>query len=284
MFRTGAAALAAWAVVAIVPAEAGISEDLKFCAALKSSKERLACYDAAARIEGTSAARVARPVEPVSAVAVNTAPSAMDAHAAVVPRTPAAALASWQGFYVGANGGWAKADLGSSKGWLAGGQIGYNAQIGEIVIGVVADIAAADVKRSETTTLSSLGFLTYQRTESAKVDLFGTARAKIGFDLGGTGLVYATGGLAWAQNRLTIENAKLIPPVESTKISEQHWHFGFAAGAGAEVKFDQRWSVFAEYLYVRLEPQDYNFGFPGAGVSVSGNFHVARGGVSYWFK
>jgi hypothetical protein len=31
-------------------ARAEVSEDLKFCAALKSSKERLGCYDAAMRI------------------------------------------------------------------------------------------------------------------------------------------------------------------------------------------------------------------------------------------
>ncbi|WFU54651.1 hypothetical protein QA639_34455 [Bradyrhizobium pachyrhizi] len=50
----GAALLLVGCIVSSCPAHADISNDLKFCAGLASGKERLACYDAAARIEERS--------------------------------------------------------------------------------------------------------------------------------------------------------------------------------------------------------------------------------------
>lgn len=52
------------------PARADISADLKFCAGLKVGKERLACYDAAARIEKHNSPKVAARISP-PAVASN---------------------------------------------------------------------------------------------------------------------------------------------------------------------------------------------------------------------
>src|SRR5712671_1915427 len=66
---------------------------------------------------------------------------------------------TWTGFYIGAHGGYGSGDWtgnltytdgpsgfpGSrtvdSNGWFGGGQVGYNKQIGTIVIGIEADIA-----------------------------------------------------------------------------------------------------------------------------------------------
>jgi hypothetical protein len=80
---------ASWHAVA----RAEVSEDLKFCAALKSSKERLGCYDAAMRIGKNARSAVAVP-EPVVAK-VSTA--------VLVPvPTPA----RFSGLYVGVTGGY----------------------------------------------------------------------------------------------------------------------------------------------------------------------------------
>jgi outer membrane immunogenic protein len=63
---------------------------------------------------------------------------------------------SWTGFYVGLNGGygWDRlsgtgtfgSDSITAKGWLGGGQIGYNYQIGQFVVGVEGDFDWANVK------------------------------------------------------------------------------------------------------------------------------------------
>ena len=68
---------------------------------------------------------------------------------------------NWTGVYVGfhGGGGWSKltgtdafdgtTSSTSLNGWLAGGQIGGNYQVGQWVFGVQGDYAYADVKKSE---------------------------------------------------------------------------------------------------------------------------------------
>lgn len=77
-------------------ARADISADLKFCAGLSASKERLACYDAAARIEKhgerKAAALPVRPAPVANAMAYSPTP--------VLPKSP------FNGAYIGATGGW----------------------------------------------------------------------------------------------------------------------------------------------------------------------------------
>src|ERR1700726_2865797 len=66
---------------------------------------------------------------------------------------------SWTGFYIGANlgAGTGNSDLGftsgtafehdtiTSSGWVAGGTVGANYQMGHIVLGIEADWAAANI-------------------------------------------------------------------------------------------------------------------------------------------
>jgi hypothetical protein len=82
-----------------LPAGAEVSDDLKFCGALKSGAERLACYDAAARI--ASRPTVARPARAASPV---------DAQAAIPakapPPEPLPARNPFDGYYVAIGGGY----------------------------------------------------------------------------------------------------------------------------------------------------------------------------------
>ena len=70
---------------------------------------------------------------------------------------PVVAYYNWTGFYVGINGGygWGTSDWSAvptannkPKGWLAGGTIGYNYQIGSIVWGLEGDFDWSNVKGS----------------------------------------------------------------------------------------------------------------------------------------
>lgn len=124
-------------------ANAGISDDLRFCSSLKNSKERLACYDAAARIENHKPAIPAR--------------MRLDATPATKPAPhPVATKSPFDGAYVGIVGGYDfnvsdpyvyDLPLGASfpivpdnsiRGGKIGGTIGYNLTSGPILAGFEA--------------------------------------------------------------------------------------------------------------------------------------------------
>src|SRR5262245_47192254 len=77
------------------------------------------------------------------------------------PRMPVAVGYNWTGFYIGANGGYGwgtsswrddpalgATDLGSHaiRGGMLGGQVGYNAQFSNWVLGIEADLDWASIK------------------------------------------------------------------------------------------------------------------------------------------
>lgn len=186
---------------------------------------------------------------------------------------------SWSGFYVGGNigYGWGNADtffnpLPSAatffnllpqtlspdpKGVFGGVQAGYNWQAGKFVIGVEADIQAADIHGSvlvnpiiqnNGTPFPGAGFL----AASQKIDWFGTVRGRAGFTPVDRLLLYATGGLAYGgvSSFATTD----FRPVGTTQYpaSSNNTKFGWTVGAGAEWAFAQNWSAKVEYLYIDL--------------------------------
>ncbi len=98
------------------------------------------------------------------------------------PYLSPAPVFSWTGFYVGAHVGygWNRlsgtgtfgSDSITAKGLLGGGQLGYNYQIGQFVIGAEGDFALANVKFD--TPL-------FAGTLSLKNDYFITAAARFGY-------------------------------------------------------------------------------------------------------
>src|SRR5713226_8057512 len=63
---------------------------------------------------------------------------------------PLAPVFSWTGFYVGVHGGygWSTSQGLDLKGGFGGGQIGYNYQINNFVLGIEGDGAWADISQS----------------------------------------------------------------------------------------------------------------------------------------
>src|SRR3954451_24157709 len=102
---------------------------------------------------------------------------------------------TWTGFYIGAMGGYATVEDNGPDGGLAGGTIGYNWQQGAIVFGVEADAAWSSLKGNGVIP----GFL---GTFNTKIQDTGSVRGRIGYAFGPT-LVYAAGGYAWAEHKLT---------------------------------------------------------------------------------
>src|SRR5580698_5957356 len=117
------------------------------------------------------------------------------------PRAPAAYIPapppfSWTGFYVGINGGygwnqWSNPDgtlavFGNSfngSGPVAGGQIGFNYQISQFVVGVDADFDWANIKWSQSVAIALGGGIfggTISSTISDKDQFLSTFGARFG--------------------------------------------------------------------------------------------------------
>ena len=210
-------------------------------------------------------------------IALGMAPAiAADLPARAYTKAPAAAIAinNWSGFYLGAMGGYAQQTeattlgFGEVKGGFAGGTLGYNWQTGNLVFGIEADAAWADVG-------FSVGNPALASFETRIRDM-GTVRGRIGYAFDQV-LVYGTGGYAWADNRVT---ASLL----NVSVSDSKFHSGWTLGAGVEVMFAPKWSVKAEYLYKSFESATYFAGTVPGGVPVGTiNLNSVQVGVNYHF-
>lgn len=196
--------------------------------------------------------------------------SAADLAARPYTKAPVAVASvyNWTGFYLGIVGGgaWQADSDPKMKGGFVGGTAGYNWQTGNVVFGLEADAAWADVSASQTL----LGI-----TASSKTDALGTVRGRIGYAVNQV-LFYGTGGYAWIDNKLSAS-------VPGLTISDSKFHSGWTVGAGVEAFFAPQWTVKGEYLYRSLGSETYfgNIGVPVASGSL--NFHTVQVGVNYHF-
>ncbi|MGO4404200.1 outer membrane protein [Bosea sp. RAF48] len=176
---------------------------------------------------------------------------------------------TWTGFYVGANAGygWGNVNsngfnnIGNLDGFVGGGQVGYNYQIGQFVVGAEADIQGAD--------LSSGGNFF---GASVKTEYFGTVRARLGvaFD---RFMPYITGGWAYGNVKTS------IPGIGFS--SDRTHTGGWALGGGLEYAITNNIIAGVEYLYVDLGDKNLTT-LAGTG-KVGTDFSVVRARLSYKF-
>lgn len=175
---------------------------------------------------------------------------------------------SWTGFYVGANAGygWGNvnangfANVGDLDGFIGGGQVGYNYQMGQFVLGLEADLQGADLSSGD-----NLGLI------NVKTEYFGTVRARLGFAID-RWMPYITGGWAYG-------NVKTSIP--SLAFSSDKTHTGgWAVGGGVEYAITNNIIAGVEYLYVDLGEKSV---LTGTGVKVGTDFSVVRARLSYKF-
>jgi outer membrane immunogenic protein len=200
--------------------------------------------------------------------------AATGASAADLPRSYSKAPAyvaptyyNWTGLYVGANAGygWAPDFASDAKGFVGGGQLGYNWQTGAFVFGVEGDI--------QYTSLKSTADLGGGVTATGKIPAFATARGRIGYAFD-RWMVFGTGGFAYTKTDLSLTNG-------IATVSDSKWSSGYALGGGVEWALWDRWSVKAEYLYVHSGNVELTLGGVSGGGSY--NINVARAGLNYRF-
>jgi outer membrane immunogenic protein len=213
---------------------------------------------------------------------------------------PVAVPFSWTGIYIGGNvgGGWGTTDwtdpnncilcsgipryLGKTdvSGWLAGGQIGANYQMGSIVIGIEADGAWANINGShiDITTAAPGDPLNTQ------IDAIGSITGRLGYAFD-RALFYVKGGGAWVNEKHSVQDGNRVQ--FATADSLTRW--GWTIGAGLEYAIDYNWSIKGEYQYMDFgNESNTRFRCP---VCILGDFNfnidqkvnIAKIGLNYRF-
>jgi len=180
------------------------------------------------------------------------------------------AVYSWNGFYLGINGGgaWGTSDWSGTggsadpSGGLVGVTAGYNWQSGQWVFGLEADIDWASIKGS-----TACGAFSCE----TKNTWLGTARGRLGYAFDRV-MPYITGGAAFGD-------------VKATQLgigSTSDTNVGWTVGAGIEAAVIANWTAKIEYLYVDLGDVSCTACLPVAS-NVDFRTHIVRAGLNYRF-
>ena len=169
------------------------------------------------------------------------------------------AVYNWTGFYVGVHAGygggmkdWARINF-PATGALAGGQFGFNQQVGNLVFGLEADGSWSGMKGSRFEDIA-LPFqpTDFNQTVGTRIDSVVSASGRLGVAVD-RWLVYGKGGLAWARESHTnsqINTIVGVPLPQTELLAASETRQGWLVGLGAEYAFLGNWSVKAEYDYL----------------------------------
>jgi outer membrane immunogenic protein len=212
------------------------------------------------------------------------------------PVIAAVPVFTWTGFYVGVNAGygWNTQDNnnfvdpvtgivsngGNDGGFVGGGQVGYNYQIGQFVIGLETDIQYADLGGGRNT-FGQAAFL----GDSNDGNWFGTVRARAGFAID-RALIYATGGFAYGDIGAG-SSVFVAPNGQIFAGSSSSTNTGWVVGGGLEYAFTDNLTAKIEGLYVNLDTENNNFVDPVTGLVSSGGDDggfVGGGQVGYNYQ
>lgn len=201
--------------------------------------------------------------------------------ASMVSPTP-----NWTGFYLGINGGYgtgsgtatdvtngASISIGQ-RGWLGGGQAGFNWQWGPAIIGIEGDYGWGDINGS--TQCPNVFFQC-----NAKISSLSSVRGRLGYAASSYAMIYLTGGYGWAR-----QNFNATSPLGGG--GQTQTLGGFVGGVGAELAM---WpsipnlTVKGEWLHYALNNSSdtYAIGIPAAPSTVFGrtSLDVFRLGLNY---
>jgi opacity protein-like surface antigen len=240
------------------------------------------------------------------------------------PPPPVVEAINWTGFYIGGFGGatQGRADWGFAGGsaspfiggFIGGGNIGYNYQLGRYVLGVEADLAGTNTKGGTGCAPPSVGLLPlggpfffpetlgpmFQMTCNAHADWLATATARLGYTWNRS-LFYVKGGGAWTDEKFsaTCNTAPALLPCTnptgatfnpaliafvptSTGFTADTHRTGWVLGFGTEFAFTRNWSAKAETNYVSFGDTNVTAS-DGSPLRVGMHFWEEKIGVNYRF-
>jgi len=178
---------------------------------------------------------------------------------------------NWTGFYVGINGGagwghsnWDAYGTGfNTSGGLVGGTVGYNYQMGQVVLGLEGDGDWSGLRGSGT--CAGLSCETHN-------NWLATARGRVGYAFGRV-MPYVTGGGAFGDIKSSLAGFS----------SQTTTQAGWTLGGGAEVAIAGPWTAKIEYLYVDLGKAGCGAAACGVPTNVNFTSNIVRAGINYRF-
>jgi outer membrane immunogenic protein len=224
------------------------------------------------------------------------------------PPMVVASVYNWTGIYGGVHVGYGQGmkdwlDFSHDfkvKGFLGGGQVGVNQQIGNWVVGVEADASWSNIRGAQTVTFGgAIVGITQTTTASTRIDALATLAGRLGFAQD-RWLVYVKGGAAWARERHDFSGiATLVNPLvggattQTISATGSEDRFGWVFGIGSEFALGGNWSFKSEYNYLHMGNRrvrlDGTLTTNGVAAPVSNTadvlqqVHLAKFGVNYRF-
>ncbi|MET3840783.1 outer membrane beta-barrel protein [Bradyrhizobium sp. OAE829] len=177
-------------------------------------------------------------------------------------KAPIASAYDWTGLYIGGHAGWAAAGRDfratyfavagnvvtppftqNPTGFVGGGQIGFNRQASNWVVGLEADLSAASLGANSVVDAGGSGPFIYK----TEVDWTATLAGRVGYAWD-RWLAYGKGGAA-----VMHETYALTAPLRSIRNDAHATRVGWTVGAGIENAFLGNWSWKAEYNFMRFD-------------------------------
>ncbi|MCQ0988401.1 outer membrane protein [Jiella marina] len=202
----------------------------------------------------------------------------------------------WTGAYIGIFGGAATGDVdydlgvtglinlnvgasNSAGGLFGGAQAGFDYQMGSIVLGAVADIAASDIDSELSVSLGGLG----SATAKSELKYLGTVRARLGYAMDRF-MVYGHGGFAYGET----EQSLSVTGLGTLTNDNNDTKTGYVVGAGLEYAAFDNISFQTEYSYVDLGTdsifsQSFGGGALNLNLDESLDFHTVKASINYRF-
>jgi outer membrane immunogenic protein len=203
---------------------------------------------------------------PIVADAADPIPSRSYRAAPVIPM-----VYDWTGFYIGGHvgGGWG----GDASGVLGGGQVGFNYQTGQWVLGVEGQVSATSIKDTASASFVFPGSAVGLARAEVRLDWISTLAARVGWAFDRS-FVYGKVGGAW-----THVSADLSATINSfagsvsASGSVDKTFSGWMLGVGAEYALWDNWTAKIEYNMMDF----------GQDFVADNKLHVVKAGINYRF-
>ncbi|MEJ0013026.1 MAG: outer membrane beta-barrel protein [Bauldia sp.] len=221
--------------------------------------------------------------------------SVLAAAIAVAGPVSAVQATNWQGAYVGASAGFASTTwqgdltkypggttaafdfpMGTYKsinggGLIAGGQIGFTKQSGDVVWGIEGDLSHVDADAFGVFATKDFGpgnpsgatKQVFYKHIQTNLDWLGTVRGRVGVLVNPDTLVYGTAGVAVggtsSHQDVFFDGGVSGDPKLHASGDASATKWGWTVGAGVEKQLGNHWSVKAEYQVADLGRIDYRY-------------------------
>lgn len=154
----------------------------------------------------------------------------------------------------------------SDESWFLGGEIGYNRQVGDIVLGGILDFSGTNYTTHYAHAMNNVSVAT-------DLKWFSTVRLRAGIPIDRF-LVYGTAGVAIGHFNVAASDTMRF-------WSESYTEPGWTAGAGVAYAFSERWVADVSYLHLDFNSVSHPLGIATVRTDIAAD--VVKIGLNYKF-